>query len=149
VAAAEPQLTRWRVAGVAALAAGALSACGQPGESATGSPAGSAEPSRRVPAEVERQVHQAFHRFDRYCSRRKVDEPALDRTTSDFIGWYRTYPAENYAVQIDDEPGTMLSAILVLRYELSRCSPRHAARIDAVLPRKMLRGLRPLPETSR
>jgi hypothetical protein len=148
VAGAEPQLSRWRVAGVAALAAG-LSACGQASESATRSPAESAEPSRRVPAEVERQVHQTFHRFDRYCSRRNVDAPSLDRTTSDFIGWYRTYPAQKYAVQIDDEPGTMLSAILVLRYELSRCSPRHAARIDAVLPRKMLRGLRPLPDTSR
>jgi hypothetical protein len=149
VAGAEPQLSRWRVAGVAALAAGTLSACGQASESATRSPADSAEPSRRVPAEVERQVHQTFHRFDRYCSRRKVDAAALDRTTSDFIGWYRTYPARKYAVQIDDEPGTMLSAILVLRYELSRCSPTHAARIDAVLPRKMLRGLRPLPDTSR
>ena len=149
MAVAEPQLSRWRVAGVAALAAGALSACGQPSETATRSPAGSAEPSRRVPAAVERQVHQTFHRFERYCSRRNVDEPALDRTTSNFIGWYRTYPAEKYAVRIDDEPGTMLSAILVLRYEMSRCSPKHAARIDAVLPKQMLRDLRPLPDTSR
>jgi hypothetical protein len=98
---------------------------------------------------VERQVHRTFHRFDRYCSRRAVNDRALDRRTRDFIGWYGTYPAERYAVQIDDEPGTMLSAILVLRYELSRCSPKHAARIDAVLPRKLLRGLRPLPDTSR
>jgi hypothetical protein len=149
VAAAEPQLIRWSVAGLAALAAGALSGCGQPNESATRSPAGSAEPTRRVPAEVERQVHQTFHRFDRYCSRRARNVRALDRASRDFIGWYRAYPAERFAVQIDDEPGTMLSAILVLRYELSGCSPRHAARIDAVLPRKILSGLRPLPDPSR
>ena len=145
MAATEPQLRRWTAAPVAALAAVAVGACGQAGESATPSATTAAEPSKRVPAAVERRVHRTFHRFRRSCSRRAADERALDRTTSDFIAWYRAYPAEEYAVQIDAEPGTMLSAILVLRYELSRCSPRHAARIDAVLPREMLPGLRPLP----
>jgi hypothetical protein len=149
VGAAEPQLIRWSVAALAAFAIGVLSGCGQPSESTTRSPAGSAEPTRRVPAEVERQVHQTFHRLNRYCSRRARNVRALDKATRAFIGWYRAYPAKRFAVHIDDEPGTMLSAILVLRYELSRCSPKHAARIDAVLPQKVLPGLRPLPRTSR
>lgn len=52
-------------------------------------------------------------------------------------------------MRIDDERGTMLSAILVVRLELSRCSPRHAARIDAVLPSKVRAGLAPLPVPTR
>lgn len=130
----------------ATLAVALLSGCGQQGERATRSTANAAEPTRRVPASVSQQVHRTFHRFERYCSRRGVDARTLDRTTSDFITWYRAYPPDQYALQIDDEPGTMLSAILVLRYELSRCSPRHAAQIDAVLPREIVRGLRPLPK---
>lgn len=47
-------------------------------------------------------------------------------------------------MKIDDERGTMLSAILVIRYELSKCSPRHAAEIDPVLPAKVRAGLTPL-----
>ena len=103
------------------------------------------EPSRRVPITVQRQVHGVYHRLGRHCNRRETHGTELDRITSDFVRWYRAYPAARYALQIDDESGTMLSAILVLRYELSRCSPRHAARIDAVLPARMLPGLRPLP----
>jgi hypothetical protein len=122
----------------------ALSSCGQKDETTTRSTAESPEPTRRVPPQVERQVHRTFHQFRRYCSRSAANSAALDETTRDFIGWYRSYPAEQYTVQIDDEPGTMLSAILVLRYELSRCSAAHAARIDAVLPRAIVRGLRPL-----
>ena len=119
-------------------------ACGQQREGRTGPAPTAGEPTRRVPSRVEQSVHRTFHRFERYCSRRATASRTLDRTTADFIEWYRAYPADEYALQIDDEPGTMLSAILVLRYELSRCSPTHAARIDAVLPREILRGLRPL-----
>ena len=146
MAAAEPQLTSRKWVVPAITAAGLMAACG---EATTDPQMPKSQPTRRVPSEVERQVHRTFHRFERYCNSSTAQAAVLDRTTSDFIGWYRTYPAEQYTVQIDDEPGTMLSAILVLRYELSRCSPKHAARIDAVLPRKMLRGLRPLPESAR
>ena len=51
-------------------------------------------------------MHRTFHR---YCSRRAVNDRALNMTTRDFIGWYRTYPAEKHALQIDDEAGTMPS----------------------------------------
>ena len=144
MAAAEPELSRGTAVTVAISAAALLGGCGQQSERRTRSTPAGGEPTRRVPARVEQSVHRTFHRFERYCSGRAVDTTTLDRTTSDFIEWYRAYPADEYALQIDDEPGTMLSAILVLRYELSRCSPSHAARIDAVLPRQIRRGLRPV-----
>lgn len=90
-------------------------------------------------------MHQTFHRFPRYCGKRTVRRRVVRAITSDFIRWYGAYPATRYALRLDGESGTMLSAILVLRYELSRCSPAQAARIDAVLPPKVRRGLRPLP----
>lgn len=89
-------------------------------------------------------MHRTFHRFTRYCNESAAKRRVLDEATDDFIRWYGAYPADRYTVRVDDEPGTMLSAILVLRYELSRCSPEHAARIDAVLPTTIVRGLRPL-----
>ena len=88
-------------------------------------------------------MHQTFHRLDRFCSRRRADERVLDRTTDEFIRLYRRYPAARYGMKIDDEAGTMLSAILVLRYELARCSPEHAAAVDRVLPPSIRRGLTP------
>ena len=144
MAAAESELSRRTAVTVAITAATLFGACGQQNESRTRSTPGAGEPTRRVPPRVEQSVHRTFHRFERHCSSRGVDTRTLDRTTSDFIGWYRAYPPDQYAVQIDDEPGTMLSAILVLRYELSRCSPTHAALIDPILPREIRRGLRPL-----
>jgi hypothetical protein len=139
VAAAQPQLKRraW-VAFTAALAAMSVSACGDVGgRQARERPA-------RIPAAVEQQVHRTLHRLPRVCSRRRTDVAAIDRITTAFVAWYRRYPADRYEMQIDDERGTMLSAILVLRYELAKCSPRHAARIDPVLPPKVRAGLTPL-----
>lgn len=112
---------------------------------------GGATPKREAPREpvaaprpVERYVHRTFHRLGRFCSRRRADEGRLDRTTDRFITLYRRYPAPRYTIRIDDEAGTMLSAILVLRQELARCSRRHAAAVDRVLPPNVRRALTPL-----
>ena len=101
-------------------------------------------PPTQVPAAVERAVHRALHDLPRVCSRRRSDASALDRMTTNLLAWYRRYPAGRYEMTIDDERGTMLSAILVVRYELAQCSPRHAARIDPVLPPKVRGALTPL-----
>ena len=125
------------------LASGALAGCGSGEQDER--PAGSRAqaPAARIPAPVERDVHETFHRLPRSCSARRADGPVLDRTTARFVRWYRRYPADRYEMRIDDESGTMLSAILVLRYELAGCSPSHAARIDAVLPPRIRRALKP------
>ncbi len=98
-----------------------------------------------MPADAERYVHETFHRLARSCGRGRADRRRLDATTERFIELYRRYPADRFRMRIDDESGTMLSAILVLRDELARCSPRHAAKIDPVVPPRVRRALRPLP----
>jgi hypothetical protein len=124
-------------------AVAALAACG----GAETAPPGRAEQARErvpVPRPVQRYVHETFHRLDRFCTRRRAGEARLDQTTTRFIGLYRRYPAERFGLKIDDEAGTMLSAILVLRHELARCSPRHAAAVDRILPADIRRALTPL-----
>lgn len=135
---------------IAAVALASATACGTTDPPATGQPpsgapvAGASPADERapMPAGVRRYIHSTFHDLPRSCARGRVDEPILDRTTTTFISLHRRYPAARYRVQIDDESGTTLSAILVLRDELTRCSPRHAAAIDAVLPASIRRALR-------
>lgn len=136
----EPHLRpRLIVAAAATLAALSIGACGS----------GDSRPQSgvftRIPAAVERDVHRTLHDLPRVCSRRRRDAPALDKITSTFVGRYRRYPADRYEMQIDDERGTMLSALLVLRYEFAQCSPGHAAKLDSVLPPDVRTALTPLP----
>jgi hypothetical protein len=139
VAAAQPELKRRAAfAFAAALMAMTVFACGDDGERS------SRDRPARVPAAVERQVHRTLHRLPRICTRRRADTAALERITRSFVVWFRRYPANRYEMQIDDERGTMLSAILVLRHELAKCSPRHAAEIDPVLPQSIRASLTPL-----
>lgn len=126
----------------AILVAAAATACGG-GQRAQ--EAGREQPERAaMPQSAQRYIHRTFHRFERVCTPRTRDEDRLDDATARFIGLYRRYPPERFALEIDGERGTMLSAILVLRYELSRCSRRHAAAVDRVLPPDVRRALTPL-----
>lgn len=141
MAPAEPQLTgRAPRSALVAVAAALLSACGNADRHPS-----APSPRTRIAAPVEHELHATLHALPRVCSRRDSDPAALGRVTGRFIDWYRRYPYDRYEIKIDDESGTMLSAILVLRYELASCSPIHAAKIDAVLPAKIRNGLKPLP----
>ena len=144
MAAAEPQLTRAAALTALTVAISALAtACGDADTPATSPPPAAGQ--RAVPADAARFVHQTFHRLPEFCGRGRTDNGRLDATTARFTELYRRYPADRYRMKIDDESGTMLSAILVLRDELSRCSPQHAARIDPILPPRVRDALRPLP----
>lgn len=101
-----------------------------------------------VPRDVEDYVHETFHRLPSSCARGRSDGARLDATTAKFIALYRRF-GDRFRMTIDDESGSMLSATLVLRDEFSRCSPRHAAEIDSVLPSSVRRALRPLRSPGR
>lgn len=92
------------------------------------------DPRARVPDDVQHTVHTALHALPRLCGGRRPNSRALDRTTRIFIRYYKRYPSRRFRLQIDDESGTMLSALLVLRQDLSRCSPRLTVKVDRVLP---------------
>ena len=131
-------------AAIAVLAVAAVS-CGGSG-ARTATQAGRIE---AVAGDVERYVHRTFHQLPRSCARGRADRRRLDATTAKFIELYRRYPYTRFGMRIDDEDATMLSAILVLRDELSRCSIRHAALVDEVLPPSVRRALRPLQAAGR
>ena len=143
MAAAKPQLSPLAARSAVTLVAMAAAACGA-GTSAE-APRPPAERRAALPPEVARYVHGTFHRFPRFCARGRTDRGRLDEVTGRFVELYRRYPSDRFEMTIDGESGTMLSAILVLRDELSRCSPGHAARIDPALPPRIRRALRPLP----
>lgn len=106
------------------------------------------DPRAPVPRHVEDDVHETFHRLPSSCARGRADGARLDVTTTKFVALYRRF-GDRFRMTIDGESGSMLSAILVLRDELSRCSPRHAAKVDAVLPASVRRALRPIRNTGR
>lgn len=106
-------------------------------------------PLASLPPAVQRYVHRTLHRLPRSCSARRADPRVLAPVTRRFVTLYQRYPYDRFGMAYHDESGTMLSAILVLRNELATCSPRHAARIDPVLPPKLRRALRPLPAAAR
>lgn len=118
-----------------AAAATTAAACGGGSGGSPGVEAPPVRPDRRalLPAAEVRYIHATFHGLRRYCRPGRADQRRLDATTDRFIALYRRFPADRFRMAIDDETGTTLSAILVLRYELSTCSPRHAKRIDRVL----------------
>ncbi|MDP1846975.1 MAG: hypothetical protein Q8K79_04205 [Solirubrobacteraceae bacterium] len=99
-----------------------------------------------VPRDVQNNVHQTFHSLPSWCGRGRAANVRLDATATTFIALYRRFPSDRFRMTIDDESGSMLSAILVPRDELSRCSPRHAAKVDPVLPPTVRRALRPSPD---
>lgn len=99
-----------------------------------------------IPAAEQRFVHRAFHDLPRVCADRKGRAAALERVTTRFVGLFERYPAEGFELVIDQEGGTMLSAILVLRNELRSCAPAQARRIDTVLPVRIRTALTPLRE---
>ena len=145
MAAAKPRLIRSGAPlAPAVLLALTLAACG--GQRPAAQPTATS-PDRRaaMPAGEVLFVHRSLHRLPRLCRAARTDPRRLDATTARFVELYRRYPADRYEFRVDDESATMLSAVLVLRDELSRCSPRHAARIDPVLPPTVRRALRPLP----
>lgn len=148
MAATKPQLSSFTMRHAVTVVAAAVVGCGGASDSGART-AAPAEVRAAVPADVERYVHETFHRLPRSCARGRADRQRLDATTATFIELYRSYPSDRFGMTIDDEAGTMLSAILVLRDELARCSPRHAALIDAVLPASVRRALRPLRAAGR
>ena len=113
---------------------------------------GSSEPSSapppthagkvEIPAGVQRDIHSRLHELPRICGRR-LRRTAVARTARAFLRYQRRYPADRYWLRVDDETGTTFSALLVVRDRLRRCSPRWTEAIDATLPARVRRALRP------
>ena len=116
-------------------------ACGS-SEPSSAPPPTPADARAAIPAPVQRDIHSRLHRLPRICGR-DVRPAAVGRTARMFLRYRRRYPPDRFRLRVDDEGGTTFSALLVVRDRLRRCSPRWTRAIDATLPVRLRRALRP------
>ncbi|GAB4079371.1 hypothetical protein GCU67_15025 [Modestobacter muralis] len=96
-----------------------------------------------VPAGDADQVHDALHRVGETCAQapetRAPDSPARDVDV--IIDFARRHPDGQF--DIDDEQGTALSLLLVVREELQSCDPALVPRVDALIPSRHVTSTAP------
>lgn len=91
-------------------------------------------PKKEAPTNAVQRVHRALHAIGRIC---QPGDPA-DRTgqvrphVQTIVDFARTYP--EVSVPLDDETGTTVSLLVVVRYSLRSCSPALAERVNQALP---------------
>lgn len=92
------------------------------------------EPVSNAPAVEITRVHNALHRIGAQCREAPVAgrQARIDRAVEEVLSFVRRYPEGRFP--IDDETGTPLSLLLVVRDELRGCAPDSAARVNRALP---------------
>ena len=93
-------------------------------------------PTQFPPRSRVEEAHRALHAMGRAC---KV--PISKRAPESVRGpveimkrFGRDFPDGGFT--IDDEPGTTLSLLVVLRYELQNCDPSLVASVEDLLPQR-------------
>ena len=91
-------------------------------------------PTEAVPNTQVRPVHQALHALDRTCRRPVSGRQGqqLRSTLQPLLRFARQHP--NAGFSIDDETGTTMSLLIVIRAELISCAPQYLPRVEALLP---------------
>lgn len=86
-------------------------------------------PDRRVAA-----AHRALHAVGRACKPDSgpIELSDVERPVKVIEDFARQYP--NGGFRMDDERGTTLALLVVVRFELQGCAPPLAARIERLLP---------------
>jgi hypothetical protein len=123
----------------------ALAAALQPGPAPAGpvaaSQGGTAEsmlpkPTQFPPRERVGAAHRALHAMGRACKQPFAtrDRASVRRPVEVMEQFARDYP--NGGFTIDDEPGTTLSLLVVLRYELQNCDPTLVPGVEELLPER-------------
>lgn len=82
------------------------------------------------------EAHRALHAMGRACRKRAADRDpkTVAGPARVMIHFARDYPRGGFT--IDDEPGTTLSLLFVLRHELQKCDPSLVAGAEALLPER-------------
>jgi hypothetical protein len=96
---------------------------------------GSAPPtSPTVPEDEVQVMHRALHSVGETCARAAParSQATLDRDVTVLLDFARRHPEGQFA--IDDETGTSLSLLLVLRQDLGTCDPTALPVIESLLP---------------
>lgn len=109
-----------------------LSACGSQPQP----PPGGASPPAALPARQAAKIHSSLHKLARLCRQRNrqgTEAEGLRHEVVRFITFSRRFPTARF--QIHDESGTMLSALLVVREELSSCDPALVREVEPAIER--------------
>lgn len=93
-------------------------------------------PTQFPPRERVEAAHGALHAMGRACKQPigTRDRAAVVRPVEVMEQFARDYP--NGGFTIDDEPGTTLSLLVVLRYELQGCDPTLVPKVEKLLPER-------------
>lgn len=91
-------------------------------------------PTRQAPKSAARRVHRALHAIGRICKpgdtvNRTAQVRPHVQTVLDFALQYG-----EVSFSIDDEQGTTVSALVVVRFSVRTCSPTLAERANQALP---------------
>lgn len=107
----------------------------------TGVQGGTAEsvlpkPTQFPPRARVEASHSALHAMGRACKQPLAtrDPASVRRPVEVMARFARDYP--NGGFTIDDEPGTTLSLLVVLRYELQSCEPTLVPEVEELLPER-------------
>lgn len=92
------------------------------------------KPTQFPPGARVDQAHRALHAMGRACKQpggtRELD--AVRRPVAVMEEFARDYPSGGF--RIDDEPGSTLALLVVLRIELQECEPSLLPGIEALIP---------------
>ena len=87
----------------------------------------------KAPEDQVRNVHRALHRIGDECSDPGPGtEAVVAQEASVILDFARRHPDARF--EIDDESGTPLALLLVLRDELPACAPALVPRVEDLLP---------------
>ena len=92
------------------------------------------KPTQFPPRERVDRAHRALHAMARACKQPVAtrDPDAVRRPVAMMEKFARDYPRGGFT--IDDESGSTLTLLIVVRNELEACDPALIPRIDALIP---------------
>lgn len=94
------------------------------------------KPTQFPPRVRVEAAHHALHAMGRACKQPIAtrDPASVARPVEVMEQFAQDYP--NGGFTIDDEPGTTMSLLVVLRYELQNCDPSLVPGVDELLPER-------------
>ncbi|MFF7643867.1 hypothetical protein [Streptomyces canus] len=106
----------------------------QGGSATTSTTVGTPTPAATPPAVDVRRVHNALHDIDARCGTAVSGKARaeLEGDADTVTAFARRYPDASF--RVDDETGTTLSLLLVVRQGLRDCAPTATARVNQALP---------------
>lgn len=95
------------------------------------------KPTQFPPKARVEAAHRALHAMRRACKQPLAtrDPASVRRPVEVMEQFARDYP--NGGFTIDDEPGSTLSLLVVLRYELQDCEPTLVTEVEELLPERV------------